>query len=414
MREGARAAPSRVRTFEALHDGTFRRLWAASWAYYTYRAMEFAVLSWLVLELTDSPAMVALVGVSRAAPMFALGLFAGSVSDRFGRKWVMAVAQALSFAVVAALTWALLAERVAPWHAFAAIALTGTAWALDYTARRAYLASLFEGRSLTNAMALDTGLLISSNLTGPVLGTVLIRWSGFGGAYAGIAVLSALAIALVLTARTDRAPGQRANPLNAIAEAVAVTRRQRPILAAVLVTASFNLFGWPISTQIPVMARDELGASEVLFGLLAGGLGAGALVGAVLLAAFNPTRRGSVYSLGTLVFHAAALGFALSPWYPLSVGLLLIAGVGLVCFGIMQPLLVLEVVPAELRGRAMGALALAIGMGPFGMTMVGFLAEALGPRAGIAALSVVGMGAIVVLRAKFAVLRDARERGVES
>ena len=30
MREGVRAAPARVRTFEALHDGTFRRLWAAS------------------------------------------------------------------------------------------------------------------------------------------------------------------------------------------------------------------------------------------------------------------------------------------------------------------------------------------------------------------------------------------------
>ena len=195
-----------------------------------------------------------------------------------------------------------------------------------------------------------------------------------------------------------------------IAEAVAVTRTRRPILAAVLVTGSFNLFGWPISTQIPVMARDELGASEVLFGVLAGGLGAGALVGAILLASFNPTRRGTVYSLGTLLFHAAMLGFALSPWYSLSVGLLLIAGVGLVCFGIMQPLLVLEVVPAELRGRAMGALALAIGMGPFGMTMVGFLAEALGPRVGIAALSVVGIAAILALRAKFAVLRDARER----
>ncbi len=410
MREGVRAAPARVGVFSALHDGTFRRLWAASWAYYTYRAMEFAVLSWLVLELTDSPAMVALVGVSRAAPMFALGLFAGSVSDRFGRKWVMASAQALSFAAVAALTWLLLTDRVVPWHAFAAIGVTGTAWALDYTARRAYLASLFEERSLTNAMALDTGVLISSNLTGPLIGTALIRWSGFGGAYAAIALLSALTVALVLTARTDRAPGQRANPFNAIAEAVAVTRRRRPILAAVLVTGSFNLFGWPISTQIPVMARDELGASEVLFGVLAGGLGAGALVGAILLASFNPTRRGSVYSLGTLLFHVAMLGFALSPWYPLSVGMLLIAGVGLVSFGIMQPLLVLEVVPAELRGRAMGALALAIGMGPFGMTMVGFLAEVLGPRVGIAALSVVGMAAIVALRAKFAVLRDARER----
>ena len=81
--------------FAAFASPTFRMLAGASWCYYTYRMMELTVLSWLVLELTDSPAQVALVAVSRATPMFLFGLIAGGIADRFTRKSVMLAAQAI-------------------------------------------------------------------------------------------------------------------------------------------------------------------------------------------------------------------------------------------------------------------------------------------------------------------------------
>ena len=62
--------PARLRTFRALGNPAFRRLWLAGWVWYLNRMMEMAVLSWLVLELTDSPSQVALVGAFRMAPMF--------------------------------------------------------------------------------------------------------------------------------------------------------------------------------------------------------------------------------------------------------------------------------------------------------------------------------------------------------
>ena len=84
---------TQVATLAALESPIFKRLWAASWSYYTYRSIELAVLVWLVLEITNSPFQVALVSASRAAPMFFLGLFAGSIADRFSKYSVMAVGQ---------------------------------------------------------------------------------------------------------------------------------------------------------------------------------------------------------------------------------------------------------------------------------------------------------------------------------
>ncbi len=393
--------------FAAFASPTFRMLAGASWCYYTYRMMELTVLSWLVLELTDSPAQVALVAVSRATPMFLFGLIAGGIADRFTRKSVMLAAQALNLVVMGAVLAVMLAGTIEAWHVYVAVGATGFTWALDYTSRRAYLASLFSGRRFTNAMSLDIGSLISANLTGPVIGTALIRWADYSGAYMAMMVLGFVGMVFLAMIAEEQGAGVRLeSPLRTVAEAFRATRLYPAVMASVLLTAVYNVLGWPITTQIPVIARDVLGASEVLFGILQGGLGAGALIGAVLLATTNPTRRGTTYAAGTFLFLAAAFMFSFSPWYAASVLLLVVAGVGLVTFAIMQPLAV-ETVPAAQRGRALGAIALAIGLSPPGMVAVGFMSEAIGPQSAIAILTGVGMVVVAALWLRYPALRDA-------
>lgn len=401
-----------VRTFGALGNNTFRQLWASSWAYYTYRAMELAVLSWLVLETTNSPTLVALVGAMRSIPMFLLGFSSGAMADRLPRRQVMVSAQLVNVAVGATMLLLLAAGQSQPWHAFIAILITGASWAVDFATRRAFLADIFTGRALTNAMALDIGLLNATNLTGPIIGTVLIRLGGFPGAYAGITLLALTGLALVLTVAAPRRPRSTAaqNPLKQLRAGVGLLRANRAARAAVLVTIALNLFGWPMSQMVPVIARDVLGTSEVLYGVLAGSIGMGAIVGAVLLATFSPTKHGAVYVSGTLLWFVASLVFAASPWYLLSLFALLTAGIGIVMFGIMQPIIALNAVAPEERGRAIGAVVLGIGASPPGMVLIGLLADWLGPQIGLAIMSGTGLLVTLLLRRAFASLRDQPER----
>ena len=76
---------------------------------------ELATLRWLVLELTDSPSKVALVGVFRTAPMFLMGLLIGGLADRLPKVRLLATAQLLNTAVAGAVLLLLATDSMQYW-----------------------------------------------------------------------------------------------------------------------------------------------------------------------------------------------------------------------------------------------------------------------------------------------------------
>jgi MFS family permease len=402
------------RTFSALSNPTFRRIWAFGGFYYTYRSTELAVLSWFVLTLTDSEFQVALVGVSRIAPMFIFGLTAGGLSDRFSRPRLMAVGQASNLVVAAAMVVLLTTGHAQYWHAYLAIFITGTTWALDYASRRALLGDIFTGRALTNATSLDAGLVTGSNMIGPLLGTAVMRLFDFNGAYVAIFLLTIGALSLVLSIRNlpraSAATVNRGSPLAQIRDSLDLLRTNRVLLGAVLVTIVFNMMGWPFVQMVPVIARNILGTGEIGFGLLLSSLGAGALMGAIALAWAQPSGRGNVYIGGSALLMTAAAAFAWAPWYPLASVCMFFAGMGLAGFATMQPIIPLEAVAADQRGKAMGTIVLGIGFQAIGMSVMGVVAELFGPRLAVSLMAALGIVALLLLRTAFPALRDARPR----
>jgi MFS family permease len=55
------------------------------------------VVGWLVLELTNSPWQVSLVGFCRSAPFLVCGFVSGPLTDRFGRRRIILGAQLANF-----------------------------------------------------------------------------------------------------------------------------------------------------------------------------------------------------------------------------------------------------------------------------------------------------------------------------
>ena len=181
---GALSLNVRRQTFQALANPTYARLWWTNWLLYTARMMELVALSWFVLEITDSPSKVALVGVSRMLPMFLLGLVAGSLADRFSKVGVLLGVQVLNLIVGCSVLALLISGNIDVWHVYLAIFLTGTGWTLDFAARRSYYSELFAPAGLVNAISLDTASLTGSMMLGPFLGGALISLVGFSGTYA--------------------------------------------------------------------------------------------------------------------------------------------------------------------------------------------------------------------------------------
>ena len=139
--------------------------------------------SWLVLEKTESPLMVTLVGVSRLAPMLLLGMVAGSLADRFPKKFLMACFQLVNLAATAVLTILVFTDAIEAWHIFLALFITGVAWTVDFSARRSFYSELFADSRVVNAIALDSAAATGCNMLGPLLAGTMIAFAGYEGAF---------------------------------------------------------------------------------------------------------------------------------------------------------------------------------------------------------------------------------------
>ena len=363
------------------------------------------VLSWLVLELTDSVAAVAALGAARGLPMLLLGYVGGTLADRVARLRLLRATQSICLTVVAAYAIYLALGSPVPWSAHLVIGLIGAVWSVDFANRRSLYTELFDQGELATAVPVDTVTFTIGLIVGPLAAGILTRTGGFAVAYAGLAAIHAASVALLPGDRRKTArPVRRAERLTAAARvraALVTLRGRRALQATVAVTLVANFFAFPFHQMVPVIGRDVLAADALRFGILVAAWGVGALAGSFALAARAARRPGWVFAAGMATLFACIGGFALSGTYLLSVGLLLVGGVGFSGFAAMQILITLRTAPPTLRGRSLGVVGLAIGMQPLGTVMLGLAAERVGPQAALACFALTGLCGLALVRWRY-------------
>lgn len=379
---------ARIPTFRSLVHRHWSVLWLAGHLWHMAFWMDLIVLGWLVLELTDSPLLVALVGTFRLIPLGVLGPVAGSLGDRLSKKRLLLLAQAINLTATVGFTVVLLLGREQVWLVYAAALLTGSAWAIDFPVRRAFIRDLLPGRLVVNAMAIDAASLTGMQMVGRWTSGVILALADPTAAYAFLS-LSYLVGFLALTRVPEPARGREAPAATqggAVASVVAELGAglayvwRNPVLRNILlVTLAINLFVAPYLQMTPVFAREVYGVGPGLLGLISGMDGFGALIGTILIASATGLRRlGRVFIGGALLLAAMVTVFSQVPVFWAAMPVLVTIGFGVAGFATMQTTLSVVQASPEMRGRAMGAVALGIGMMPLGMALLGALAEELG------------------------------------
>ena len=102
------AVPERKGRFAALQSRNFTLLWLGLIVSNAGTWMQNVANGWLVLQLTNSPLWLGLLGLSFALPMIVLPLVGGAVVDRVHRIKLLYITQTASMLVafaLAILTW---------------------------------------------------------------------------------------------------------------------------------------------------------------------------------------------------------------------------------------------------------------------------------------------------------------------
>ena len=254
---------------------------------------------------------------------------------------------------------------------------------------------------VTNALALEAMSMTGGNMLGTLLGGTVINFAGSGQVFLLIGVCYAASFTLLLGVP---APGQ-ARPAAASARAILgdvaagfrFVRGHAGLVSLLGVTVVMNLFYYTYTPLVPVFA-DRLRVDAFWTGVLASASGFGAILGALLLAARPTRRRGLVYAGGAAGSMVSLGLFAIAAWYPAAVAALFLSGALMSGFSTMQSVLVMSTAGSEMRGRAMGLLSMAIGTLPFGMIVLGLVAQQTGAPLAVLVSVAIGLGLLLLWR----------------
>jgi len=377
----------------------FWRLWYAGLTVFMVRWMESLAMAVFVYQRTGSPFLVAMTQMLRLVPMGLLGAFLGVAADRVERRsalMVTTVMMAASSGALAVLAWA---GHLEVWHIMIACFVNGIGWAADNPVRRVAIGEVVGTESMGTAMSLDVAANNGSRMLGPTAGGVLLAVAGIGAVFTTSVLLYATSLiaVLLLRYRNRHAVAGGVSVLARIGEGIAVVRQDPRLLGTLTVTAIYNVFAWPFTSLVPVVAQGTLHLNDAHTGLLQSMDGVGAFLGAVAIALMvKRPRFVTVYIGGVFAYLIMIILFALLPNPLAAGGALLAEGLGGSGFSIMQATLVYLFAPAEMRSRMLGVLSVCIGLGPIGFVNIGLMADWLGAPTAIVITGIEGLVAMVL------------------
>ncbi|MFN3974071.1 MAG: MFS transporter [Dehalococcoidia bacterium] len=401
--------------FASLQHRDYRLFWMGLAASVVGYQMSQLGMAWLAYELTGRPRTLALLGLATAGPAIILNLVGGALADRLERRRLIMATQGTMFVLMGVLATLTLTGRLAVWHLLTVAAAASAVFAFDTPARQALYPRLIPRPHLTSAVALNSSVWQGSRIVGPALGGVLIARADAGWLFS-IAALGAvlMGLAVFLIRPLPREERLLRSPFREVMEGVRFVKGSS--LFAFLIGIAFcnSLFGMSYVFLLPVFARDVLRVGAEGLGYLSAVGGVGSLLATLGAGALGDIgARGTLLIGGALGFGLLLVGFALSPWFLLSLLLLFLGGVAGSVYMVLTLTTLQERVPDRLRGRVMGIFSITWSMMPLGAVQSGLIADAMG------APFAVGLGGVLTVAFALGLvlaspsLRRLRPLGVE-
>lgn len=288
VRDESTLAPFRTRTF--------RSLWIASMVSNFGGLVQSVGAAWLMTSLAQSADMVALVQASTTLPIMVFSLMSGAIADSYDRRRVMLTAQIFMFAVSVGLAGCAYAQLLTPWVLLTFTFLIGCGAAFNNPAWQASVGDIVPREQIPSAVLLNGVGFNVMRSVGPAIGGIIVLAAGAAMAFLVNAV-SCLGLIGVMWRWRYRRPASTLprEPLgSAMTAGVRYVALSPHILRVLLRGFVFGATTIVILALLPLVARDQVQGTALVFGVLLGAFGVGAVAGAFVSARLRPIMTNEV------------------------------------------------------------------------------------------------------------------------
>ena len=259
--------------------------------------MQNTAQPWLAYSLTKSALLLSVVSALQFLPALLFSLFAGVLIDRLPKKRMLIVTQSLSLVITFVLWLLVQSGRVQYWHLLVSASLLGLVNTLDMPLRQSFVVEMVGHDDLMNAIALNSLTFNIARMIGPSVAGILMGTLGISACFLvnslsfGAVLISLFFIHPVACAMPEEK--EKKGVFESIGEGLKYIFHNETLFTTLLVMAVISTFALNYGVTIPVFAQQILGLKETGYGFLMSALGAGALLGALLVAALskNGPRR---------------------------------------------------------------------------------------------------------------------------
>ncbi|MCA9834427.1 MAG: MFS transporter [Thermomicrobiales bacterium] len=387
------------RGFGVLKFRNYRLFFVGQFVSTTGGWMQSLAQSWLVVETLDaSPFQLGLVPIFQFGPSLIFGIPAGTLVDRFSRRYLLVATQILYMLlalVLAFLTWT---GQIQLWHVYATGFIFGITSAVDMPARHAFVSELVPRYALKNAIAINAATFNMGRILGPAVAGVILAWVGPAWCFLlnGVSYIGPIA-AMFMMQLLPFVKSTAGSGWAQIKEGLAYIRAHDDIRRPMLLVLVVGSFGMVYTVWIPLIATESFHTSEGMFGVMFSSMGLGSLLGA-LSVAYMRTGKGRTRMIITGILQGAAtLSIGLIAVVPLSpwIATIAITWSGICAANTMSlaNAIVQTSAPDELRGRVMAVYSTVFtGTLPIG----GLLAGTISNRWNVETSMIFGGGVVVI------------------
>lgn len=387
----------------------FRRFWiGTSLQTLGGQIAAFAVL-YQMWDLTRSPVMTGMVGLTLAVPMLIFGLWGGVMADTRDRRRLILLSNLGTVAFALCLVAQATVEGASPALLLALAAAQAGSIAIGQPARKAMLPDVLPREKVGAGIALSHASLQAAMLGGPAFAGITAGLWGVAACYAVQALLLVLSFyGLAALPKSLPAPSTD-NRLTQLIAGIRAIREHPPLRGALLTDLAAMTLAMPVAL-FPALNEERFGGSPETLGLFMSAVAAGGIIAILLSGSITRHPRQGVLQISAALLWGLALtaaGLIESGW--LMLVCLGVAGAADTMAVMTRGVIVQLSCASTVRGRVLAAeQVVGVAAPEIGNFRAGSMAAFLPPGAALACGGLLCMAAVVGVAASHPQLRRFR------